>query len=93
MSTKQNMYVGKEAEANRIIDQINNCVIVWKLEQEGIRTIAAFESAKAESIRNDVANMQGKLEVLIDGLDKTSSKREKYQSLLDQINQFLELFK
>lgn len=92
MATKQNMYVGKIKQAKKIIYEINECVIAWKLNDSGINEIAIFQTDKVESIRNDVANMQGKLEVLLSGLDQNSAKRKEYQNLLDKINSFMDLF-
>ena len=59
----------------------------------GIHEIAIYQIEKAEAVRNEVANMQGQLEVLLNGLDKGSPKREEYQRLLNIINEFMDLFK
>ena len=58
----------------------------------GIHQIGIYQIEKAEAVRNEVANMQGQLEVLLNGLDKSSPKRKEYQNLLNIINEFMELF-
>ena len=84
MATKLNMYKGKIKQARKIIEKIDSCVIAWDMNNVGIE--------KAEAVRNEVANMQGQLEVLLNGLDKSSPKRKEYQNLLNIINEFMELF-
>lgn len=93
MATKQNMYVGKMGEAESIVHEINECVICWKLEEDGVATIAVHMEDKADQIRDKVSNMQGQLQVLMSGLDKNSPKKEKYQSILDKIDAFMKLYK
>ena len=36
--------------------------------------------------------MQGKLQVLLQGLDKNSVKREEYEAYLKEINMFMDVF-
>ena len=93
MATKQNMYVGKYDQAVKIINEINDCVICWQLEDYNIKRISIYLVDKADKIRDDVSNMQGQLQVLINGLDKNSPNIPKYQSLLDKIDAFMELYK
>ncbi len=92
MATKQNMYVGKEKQAKEIIEKINESVIAWKLNDDGIREISIYQSDKAEAIRDKVANMQGQLEVLLEGLDKNSTKRSVYQEMWEGTNEFMRIF-
>lgn len=93
MTTKQNMYIGRVNNAEKIIEEINNCVLAWKLNESGIHEIVIYDSDKADAIRDAVSNMQGQLEVLIEGLDKKSPRKKEYQHLLDKINMFLKLYK
>ena len=86
MATKLNMYKEKIKQARKIIEKIDSCVIAWDMK------IGIYQIEKAEAVRNEVANMQGQLEVLLNGLDKSSPKRKEYQNLLNIINEFMELF-
>ncbi len=92
MATKQNMYVGKEKQAKEIIEKINESVIAWKLNDDGVKEISIYQTDKAEAIRDEVANMQGQLEVLLKGLDKNSSKRGVYQEMYERTNEFMRIF-
>ncbi|MFQ9516030.1 MAG: hypothetical protein ACLRZ9_09405 [Eubacterium sp.] len=51
----------------------------------------AYDIPTSKEIRDDVANMQGKLQILIKGLDKNSSKKKDYEKILKQCNHFLEV--
>ena len=92
MATKLNMYKEKIKQARKIIEKIYSCVIAWDMNNVGIHQIGIYQIEKAEAVRNEVANMQGQLEVLLNGLDKSSPKRKEYQNLLNIINEFMELF-
>ena len=92
MATKLNMYKEKIKQARKIIEKIDSCVIAWDMNNVGIHQIGIYQIEKAEAVRNEVANMQGQLEVLLNGLDKSSPKRKEYQNLLNIINEFMELF-
>ena len=92
MATKLNMYKGKIKQARKIIEKIDSCVIAWDMNNVVIHQIGIYQIEKAEAVRNEVANMQGQLEVLLNGLDKSSPKRKEYQNLLNIINEFMGLF-
>ena len=34
MATKQNMYVGKAKEVEKVIEKINNCIVMWQLDDD-----------------------------------------------------------
>ena len=93
MSTKQNMYVGIKKEAEKILDEINESIVVYSLDDDGFKEIIGYCVTTAKEIRDDVANMQGKLQILIKGLDKDSKKREHYEKVLRQCTHFLEITK
>lgn len=93
MPNQMNMYRGRIKEIKETIDKINECIIAYKLNDEGIREIAIYQGEKAELIRDEVANRQGKVEVLLKGLEKDSPKKKNYEELLNNLNSFMELFK
>lgn len=90
MATKQNMYVGLNKEAEEILREIDECIVIYAMEQDGFYAIGAYHVPSAESIRDEVAKMQGKLEIALKGLDKNSSKRENYGYVLRKCIDFLE---
>lgn len=92
MATKQNMYVRKKEQAVSLLEEINKCVVAWRINEVGVYEVAVYFRDSAETIRNKAANMQGQLEVLLSGLDMNSRKRKDYQYLLEMINQFLIIF-
>lgn len=93
MATKQNMYVGINKEAKEVLDKINDSIVMYSLHDDGFKKIIGYHIQTAKANRDDVANMQGKLQILIKGLDKHSSKRENYKMLLKQCDHFLEITK
>lgn len=92
MATKQNMYRGKKEQIRKTKNEIKECVIGWKIDANGNKTIAIYRVDRANQIRDDVSNKQGQLQVLISGLDKNSPKLAEYQEALDLLNAFMELF-
>lgn len=90
MATKQNMYVGLSKEAEEILKEIDECVVIYAMEEDGFLGILSHKIPSAESIRDEVAKMQGKLEIALKGLDKNSTKRENYSYVLRKCIDFLE---
>lgn len=93
MATKQNMYVGTLKEAQKILEDINNSILVYFAHDDGFHQIAGYDISMAKEIRDEVSNMQGKLQILIKGLDKNSPLKDKYKGILKQCNHFLEVTK
>lgn len=90
MATKQNMYVGISKEAEAILNEIDKCIVIYSMEKDGFESILGYHVPTAEDIRDRVSNMQGKLEILIKGLDKNSPKKKSYEFVLRKCNDFLE---
>lgn len=90
MATKQNMYVGISKESEKILNEIDNCIGIYKMEEDGFKRIVCYHVETAKAIRDNVSNMQGKIEILIKGLDKESPKRKNYEYVLKRCNDFLE---
>lgn len=93
MATKQNMYVGISKEAHKILEDINNSIIIYLEHDDKFREIVGYDILTAKEIRDEVSNMQGKLQILIKGLDKNSSLKDKYEWILKQCDHFLEITK
>lgn len=89
MAGKQNMYVGMNREIEKILSKINECIVVYSLHEDGFKEIIGTNVPDAKDIRDEVANMQGKLQILLKGLDRESLKREKYENALRYCNEFL----
>lgn len=89
MAGKSNIYRGKVREAQAIIEKINENIILWEITDNGIKTIGGYLTQESKKIRDEVCIMQGKLEVLCDGLDKSSKKKKQYGELLNLCIQFL----
>lgn len=90
MATKQNMYVGLNKEAEEILREIDECIVAYAMEKDGFEAIGAYHVPSAESIRDEVAKMHGKLEIALKGLDKNSTKRGNYSHVLRKCKDFLE---
>lgn len=93
MATKQNMYVGISKEANDILNKINKSILIYSIKDDGLKEIIGYNISNAKEIRDEVSNMQGKLQILIRGLDKNSIKKDKYEKILKQCEYFLEITK
>lgn len=93
MATKQNMYVGLNKEAEKVLNGIKDSIILYCPHEDGFWEILGYDVSKAKENRDHVANCQGKIQIALKGLDKNSNKREGYERLLNQINHFLEVTK
>lgn len=93
MANKQNLYVGLEKEANEILSKINECIVMYSMHEDGFEEIIGYDIHVAESIRDEVSNMQGQLRRSLKGLDKDSHRRKKYEELLKHCDHFLEVTK
>lgn len=91
MATKQNIYVGLNKEAEKILNDINNSIVIYSLHEDGFREILGYHITSANKIRDRVSNLQGKMQLALKGLDKNSLKRDKYEKVLKQCNHFLEV--
>lgn len=89
MAEKPNMYRGKLNEAKETVEKINDCVVLREIEEDGSNKIKCYLTQKSKDIRDEVCVMKGKLEVLCEGLDKSSEKKKQYSELLDACNSFL----
>lgn len=87
------MYVGINKEMEDILNEIDRCVVIYSMEEDGFEGILGYHVPTAETIRDRVSNMQGKLEILIKGLDKNSSKKGNYEYVLKKCNDFLNAIK
>ena len=87
MATKPNMYRNVKPELEQILNEINE----WRIESDE-KKIGAYKTDKANELRDRASNMQGKLQVLLQGLDKNSVKREEYEAYLKEINMFMDVF-
>lgn len=90
IATKQNMYVGLSKEATEILEEIERCIVMFELGKDGFEVISAYHVSSAKSISDEVAKMQGKLEIALKGLDKKSTKRENYNYMYRKCKDFLE---
>lgn len=93
MANKPNLYRGLLKEAEPILCGMEQCVLMWKVNNPNQKEILAYFTDEAENIRDSVCKIQGKLELALSGLDKNSNKRHKYQRELDLCTQFLEVTK
>lgn len=90
MASKQNMYAGMKKEMKKVLDKINESIVMYSMSDDGFREIVGYDSRIAREIRDEVANMQGQLQVLLKGLDKNSPKRSDYQKVLNYCKYFLD---
>ena len=92
MATKLNMYRFVNRDLQQVLGEVNDCVMMWDY-QSGSKRIGAYRIDKANELRDKASNMQGKLQVLLHGLDKNSAERDKYEANLSEINMFMDVFK
>lgn len=93
MATKQNMYVGISKEAEKVLKNIKKSVMMYSPHEDDFIEIIGYNGTYAKEIRDSVANLQGKLQLALKGLDKNSKKRSKYIKILNQCDHFLEITK
>lgn len=93
MATKPNMYRGLRKEAEEIIEKINDGIQIYSMQEDRFKEIIGYDTDQKELIRDDVAIMQGKLELALKGLDKNSPKRDAYEEMLRYCVHFMEFIK
>lgn len=93
MANKQNIYVGLEKDAREILSKINNCIVIYSMNEDGFEEILGYDVRSADLIRDEVSNMQGQLQLALKGLDKGSHRKEKYEEMLRHCDHFLEITK
>lgn len=91
MATKQNMYVGLSKESEKILNDINESIVIYSLHEDGFKEILGYNITVAKEIRDEVSNLQGKIQLALMGLDKNSKKIDGYEKVLKQCNHFLEV--
>lgn len=89
MSDKSIIYRGEKQKAEEIIKKADNCTTMHIITDDGDRSIAGYLTQDAKNIRDEVCIMQGRLEILCKGLDKSSEKKKEYEGLLNSCIQFL----
>ena len=93
MATKQNMYVGLSKEAENVLNDIKRSIVLFSQGQDNFIEIIGYKISEAKEIRDKVANLQGKLQIALKGLDKNSPERSGYEGILKQCEHFLEITK
>lgn len=80
-------------ETRKIIREIeqkmDNATLMYEELKDGTKITGALLVSKAESIRSDVENLKGRLEIIDIQLEKDSQVRDYYQKVYNRCKVFL----
>ena len=89
MPNQPNMYRGVIKKAERVLDKIKECAVLYTVDDEGnYMAPLGIDSKKAKEYYREISKIEGELSGMIRGL-KEGRKKEEYEEYLSYCEEFL----